>query len=54
MTDFLLFVAKLGSELFDLYQHVKSGEADPELEKQIAMRIIRKAIDTQAKEEIKG
>jgi hypothetical protein len=52
--DFLNFVAKLGNELYELFQHSKSGVADPELEKQIAMRIVRKAITEQAKEEING
>ncbi len=52
MTDFLKFVALLGNELYDLFQHVKSGNSDPEREKQLAMRIVRKAIDDQAREEI--
>lgn len=50
--EFLNFVAKLGNELYDLWQHAKSGESNPELEKQIAMRIVRKAITEQAREEI--
>lgn len=54
MTEFLLFVAKLGTELYDLWQHAKSGRSDPELEKKIAMRIVRKAIDEQARKEIEG
>lgn len=54
MTEFLMFVAKLGTELYDLWQHAKAGHSDPELEKKIAMRIIRKAMDAEAKEEIEG
>ncbi len=52
--DFLNFVARLGNELFDLYQHAKSGVPDPDKEAQIAARIVRKAITEQAKAEING
>jgi len=54
MTDYLLFIAKIGTELYDLYRHVKSGQLDPEAEKQLAMRIVRKAIDEEARKEIEG
>lgn len=53
MSDFLSFVAKIGNELYDLWVYARSGNPDPEAEKQIAARIIRKAIDEEARREIK-
>ena len=52
--EFLGFVAKIGNELYELFDHARSGKSDPEVEKQIAMRIVRKAIDEEARKEIEG
>lgn len=54
MAEFLAFVGKLGTELFELWQYSKSGVVDPETEKQLGMRIVRKAVDEQARREING
>lgn len=53
-TDFLTFLAKLGVELYDLYQYVKRNQPDPEEEKRLAMRLVRKAVDEEARNEIEG
>jgi hypothetical protein len=55
MTDFLAFLARIGTELFDLFQYSASGNApDPEYEKMLAMRIVRKVSDDRARREIPG
>jgi len=52
MSDFLAFLARIGSELYDLFAYTQREEVDPELEKQLAMRIVRKAADERARREI--
>ena len=55
MTDFLKFLALIGTELFDLFQYSVSGnQPDPEHEKMLAMRIVRKVADDRARREIPG
>lgn len=48
------FIAPLTPELIELMNHLQNGTEDIEAEKQIAMNIIRKAKDAQAKKEIVG
>jgi hypothetical protein len=45
--EWLLFLASIANELYDLFQYVHTaGHApDPEREKQLAMAIVRKASD---------
>jgi len=50
--EFLRFLIPFTPDLIDLYDHVQSGKNDPDYEQQIAMNIIRKAKDAQAKKEI--
>ncbi len=55
MTDFLKFLALIGNELFDLFQYGAGGTGpDPEYEKMLAMRIVRKVADERARREIPG
>jgi len=54
MTDFLKFIASLGPELFELFSKTQNKELNEENEKQLAMNIIRKAKDEQARKEILG
>lgn len=49
---FLEFVARIGAELFELFEHVESGQPDPEKEKQIAASIIRKASRAQVEKDL--
>ena len=51
--EFLQFIVALLPPLNDLYEHIKSGDDDPEKEKQLMMNLIRKAKDEQARKEIK-
>jgi len=48
------FVLAIAEPLEALIEHIASGEDDPEKEKQLAMEIVRKAKDRQAKQEISG
>jgi hypothetical protein len=52
MGDFLAFLAGLAGPLFDLYRYVREENRDPEEEKALAARLIRAAIDEQARREI--
>ena len=54
MNEFLQFVARIGQELFDLFSYVSSGKKDLDKERELAMRIVRKATDEQARNEIEG
>ena len=56
MKEWLTFLAALAEPLYELFQYSRrtSGELDPEEEKQIAMRIVRKASDERARREIEG
>lgn len=54
MKDFLRFLLVIGEELADLFAYVKSDKPDPETERQLAMRIIRKAKDDEAVRTIEG
>lgn len=52
MTDYLKFIAELGSILWSTHQYVEKQKQDPEIEKQLAMEYIRKVSDIKAKREI--
>lgn len=54
MSDFLAFLAGIAGPLFDLYRYVREENKDPEEEKAIAARLVRAAIDEQARREIVG
>lgn len=54
MSEFLTFIGRIGNELYDLFVYAKSGNQNPEEEKRIAAKIIRKAVDEEAKQEIEG
>ena len=54
MKQFLGFVVGLVEPLYELFVHVQSGKSDAELERQIAMTIVRAAKDEQARREIEG
>jgi hypothetical protein len=45
LSDFLSFLALLGSELYDLWQHSKSGAPDEAVAQRLAMRIARRVSD---------
>lgn len=52
MTPWMQFLLAITGPLWDLFEHLaRTGNSDPELEKQIAMRIIRAAKDAQARRE---
>ncbi len=50
----MLFLATIATELYDLFAYSQRAPAqmDPEYEKQLAMRIVRKASDERARREI--
>jgi hypothetical protein len=54
--DFLSFLLSIADELYDLFVYVRTvnRSQDPEVEKQLAMRIIRKASDERMKRELEG
>jgi hypothetical protein len=56
--EWLWFIASIADELFDLFGYVttaaKSGQFDPERERQIALAIVRKASDEQMRRELGG
>jgi hypothetical protein len=54
--DFLSFLLTIADELYDLFVYVRAVNRtqDPEVEKQLAMRIIRKASDEKMKRELDG
>lgn len=56
MKEFLAFLALIGNELFDLFKYGADGTGapDPEYEKMLAMRIVRKVSDERARREIQG
>lgn len=55
MKDFLSFMAVIADEVYDLFQYSRSGnQPDPETEKQLAMRIVRKASDERTRREIES
>jgi hypothetical protein len=56
MKEFLQFLALIGNELFDLFQYgaAGTGAPDPEYEKMLAMRIVRRVADERARREIPG
>ena len=54
MGDFLAFLAGIAGPLFDLYRYVREPNRDPEEEKAIAARLIRAAIDEDARRDIVG
>lgn len=56
MKDFLTFLLSIADELYDLFVYVRTvnRSQDPEVEKQLAMRIIRKASDERMKRELEG
>lgn len=45
MSDFLSFLALIGTELYELWQHSKQGKADEALAQKLAMRIARRVSD---------
>jgi hypothetical protein len=51
-----MFLANIADELYDLFVYVrKVGQTqDPEVEKQLAMRIVRKASDERMRRELEG
>ncbi len=52
MSDFLTFLALIGTELYDLFQHSKSGKPDEQTAQRLAMRIARRVSDEMALREI--
>lgn len=56
MKDFISFLLSIADELYDLFVYVRTVNRaqDPEVEKQLAMRIIRKASDERMKRELEG
>ncbi len=52
MSDFLSFLALIGSELYDLWAHHKTGVQDDAKTQQLAMRIARKVSDEMALRDI--
>ena len=52
MSDFLGFLALIGSELYDLFAHYKAGKEDVQRAQRLAMRIARKVSDEMALREI--
>lgn len=55
MKPWMLFLAAIVQPLWELFEYLTSGRGpDPELEKQLAMNIIRAAKDAQARAEIEG
>lgn len=54
MSDFLTFLALIGTELYDLFAHYKAGKDDAAKAEQLAMRIARKVSDEIALREIPG
>ncbi len=55
MKDFAAFILTIFGELYDLWAYSQSsGDPDPETERQLAMRFVRKAKDAQARKEIDG
>lgn len=56
MKDFLAFLLSISDELYDLFVYVRTVNRaqDPEVEKQLAMRIVRKASDERMKRELEG
>lgn len=55
MKEFLSFLALIGTELYDLFAYGSgTGAPDPEYEKMLAMRIVRKVADDRARREIPG
>lgn len=54
MSDFLQFLALIGSELYDLWTHSRAGKSsDEETAKRLAMRIARRVSDEMALREIR-
>jgi hypothetical protein len=45
MSDFLSFLALIGTELYDLWTHSKSGAPDEAVAQRLAMRIARRVSD---------
>lgn len=52
MSDFLSFLALIGTELYDLFVHSKSGAPDEAVAQRLAMRIARRVSDEMALREI--
>lgn len=54
MTDFLRFLALIGTELYDLFAYAQrpAAQRSVEQEHQLALRIVRRASDEMAKREI--
>ncbi len=52
MIEFVQFVASLAEPLHELFLHIKSGAKDEAREHEIAMKLIRKATDEEARREI--
>jgi hypothetical protein len=54
MNEFLSFLGSIGTELYDLFVYAKRGKPDPEAEKELAARLIRKASDEAMRRELGG
>ncbi len=54
MKELLTFLGGIAPEIHDLYEYVRGSARSPDAELQLAMRIIRKASDEQARREIEG
>ena len=56
MREWLMFLAGIATELYDLFAYVQRPPEQRSLdsEQQLAMRIVRKASDEQARREITG
>ncbi len=52
MSDFLTFLALIGTELYDLFVHYKSGASSEEEAQRLAMRVARRVSDELAKKDI--
>lgn len=56
MSELLLFLASIATELKDLFDYTQkpADQRSIDQEQQLAMRIVRKASDEQARREIQG
>ena len=54
MKELFTFLLALVEPLTKLFEYVMDGGEDPDVEKQIAMEIVRKAKDEKARREIQG
>lgn len=56
MKDWLMFLSSLAEPLYELFVYTRSvtQKQDPEVEKQLAMKLVRAASDEKMKRELEG